>query len=447
MLREQRTDLAGQVQAAVNAGNLTALGALRAPPAGGPDLLTAAMTDMAWTAARRACDEAAAQRVFINPARLAVDEPRLAQLATARAALAAQQLERAASHRALAIASGPRQAGTVTVRATPGDDAAADVTVTLEGLSTAPLANQLEAAMTSAQNEGRTAAFAQANEDPDTPDAVYVATEILDANTCPPCEEIDGTEFASLDEATGAYANGGYVDCEGGLRCRGTYIATWPDVSVTAPGEGLPDPGEGGAEGKPADSLAKWMRPDGTWAPSRQALHDDIVDRLLEGYQPEDTEVVHFLGGGPASGKSSLATPGGGRAAVIDPDAIKAMLPEYQEMLAAGDSRAAAYVQEESSAVAAQARATAGDRGLSYVVDGTGDSSYAKMAGKVNAARAAGAARVEADYLTIDTNEAIRRATVRAAATGRVVPEPVIRAIHAKRDRRVHRGRVQGPVR
>ena len=133
VLRDQRADLAAQVAAAVDSGNLAGLAALAAPPAGGPALLAAAMSDLAWTAARRACAEAAYQRVYIDPARITVDEDRLAQVATARAALAGQHLARAASSRALVIAGArPRR-----VRATPGSDAADDVTVTLEGLSTA----------------------------------------------------------------------------------------------------------------------------------------------------------------------------------------------------------------------------------------------------------------------------------------------------------------------
>ena len=132
VLRDQRADLAGQVAAAVDAGDLAALADLAPPDAGGPDLLAGAMSDMAWTAARRAAAEAATQRVVIDVARLSIDEDRLAAIAKARAALAGAQLAHAASRRALRV-----------VQATAGDDAAADVRVSLEGLSPAPLADQL----------------------------------------------------------------------------------------------------------------------------------------------------------------------------------------------------------------------------------------------------------------------------------------------------------------
>jgi hypothetical protein len=223
--RDQRAGLAAQVAAAVDDGDLSQLANITAPPAGGPDLLTAAMSDMAWIAARRACSEAAAQRVWIDPNTLTIDEGRLAQVATARAAVAGTRLAQAATSRALGV-----------VTASPGTDAADQVAVSLAGLSPVPLGDQLRAAMSAAQNTGRGAAFGAAEADGNT--AVYTSTEILDDNTCAPCAEIDGTDFATLEEAQAAYANGAYTDCLGELRCRGTYIATWPDPTVATGGDG-----------------------------------------------------------------------------------------------------------------------------------------------------------------------------------------------------------------
>ena len=81
--------------------------------------------------------------------------------------------------------------------------------------------------------------------------------------------------------------------------------------------------------------MAAWA-PDGVWDPERRQLHLDIVDSMFEGMQAEDDPAAYFLGGGPAAGKSSMPRPGGGLAALIDPDWIKAQLPEYQQMIAAG---------------------------------------------------------------------------------------------------------------
>jgi hypothetical protein len=56
------------------------------------------------------------------------------------------------------------------------------------------------------------------------PVAVY-ASELLDGNTCTPCADIDGVQFASLADALLAYPDGGlYGRCDGGDRCRGTLV-------------------------------------------------------------------------------------------------------------------------------------------------------------------------------------------------------------------------------
>src|SRR4029077_2518853 len=65
-----------------------------------------------------------------------------------------------------------------------------------------------------------------------------------------------------------------------------------------------------------------------------------------------------------------------------------------------------------------------------FTLDGTGDNSYEKMKGKVDAARKAGYA-VHAKYVTVDTDTAVQRSMDRAAKTGRMVPEATIRSIHA----------------
>lgn len=179
----------------------------------------------------------------------------------------------------------------------------------------------------------------------------------------------------------------------------------------------------------PVDSLAKHTGPDGEITAERAALHKQIVDKILEGHQPQEHPVATFFGGGSASGKSSLkaSTPDNAK---IDADAIKEQLPEYRAMNEAGDKRAAAYAHEESSLIAKQAQREAERRRINYILDGTGNNSYSKMTSKVAAARAAGYG-INAHYVTVDTDEAVRRAMKRAEHTGRMVPETVIRGIHA----------------
>lgn len=55
----------------------------------------------------------------------------------------------------------------------------------------------------------------------------YYASELLDKNTCQPCETIDGKRYDSLAEAKADYPAGGYKGCLGGDRCRGTVVAVW----------------------------------------------------------------------------------------------------------------------------------------------------------------------------------------------------------------------------
>jgi predicted ABC-type ATPase len=181
-----------------------------------------------------------------------------------------------------------------------------------------------------------------------------------------------------------------------------------------------------------ADSLAVHGGPGGL-SPGRAALHQKIISEALAGHHSQQHPVATFLGGGTASGKSTMLAASHSQAADsvhIDPDAIKAKLPEYQQMKARGDHRAASYVHEESSLLAREITTEAQKRHYNLTLDGTGDSDYAKLAGKVSSARAAGY-QTTGKYVTTDTDEAIRRARARAGETGRMVPEPVMREIHA----------------
>jgi hypothetical protein len=80
-------------------------------------------------------------------------------------------------------------------RSTPADVADAGRDDYLDELSDAYLADQLGGALSAAQNAGRLAAMGhnQASR--------FYASELLDTNTCTPCEEIDGTEYDVRDEA------------------------------------------------------------------------------------------------------------------------------------------------------------------------------------------------------------------------------------------------------
>jgi predicted ABC-type ATPase len=182
--------------------------------------------------------------------------------------------------------------------------------------------------------------------------------------------------------------------------------------------------------GDAADSLDMHTdKASGKLTPQRAALHEKIVKENLAGHVGKDKPVATFLGGGPASGKSTVMKDVGDQL-VVDPDGIKAKLPEYKKMVANKDKRAAAFAHEESSHLAKRVMSEAAKKKLDFTLDGTGDSGYDKMSKKVAEARKNGHT-IDAKYVTVDTDEAVRRATKRAARTGRMVPETTIRATHA----------------
>lgn len=180
-----------------------------------------------------------------------------------------------------------------------------------------------------------------------------------------------------------------------------------------------------------ADSLAQHIDEHGHLSSERSALHDKIVSNITGGHKSHNHPIATFLGGGPASGKSKVMLSSGGDSdsAVIDADGIKGQLPEYKALVDAGDKRAAAYAHEESSTIAAKALKAAADKKINFTLDGTGDSSFEKLSGKADQARKSGHL-VVGKYVTVDTDEAIRRAEKRAQRTGRMVPASVIKEIH-----------------
>jgi len=143
---------------------------------------------------------------------------------------------------------------------------------------------------------------------------------------------------------------------------------------------------------------------------------------------------MRFMGGGSGAGKGSLQKQGKivlrKGSVVIDSDEAKLFLPEYKTMVDSKNEFAAAFAHEESSYLGKRAMSESIESSFDTMLDGTGNSSIEKMTGKVNAARKQGAKRVVADYVTIDTDEAIRRATARAERTGRKVPLDTITGTH-----------------
>ncbi|MBP5870844.1 hypothetical protein [Streptomyces scabiei] len=225
----QREQITAAVQAAAEADDLNRLDTLTVDSSDGARLLIARMIAYAREAGEAQQAEAEAQGV-------AIPEWSLDDEALTAAAIRdrLRQIGRTAA-RVLGVGlvqSAVRQAMRVWGSGSASQVAAA-VDEHLAGLSGAQVEEQVGAAMTAAQNEGRMAVLAVA------PPAEYTATEILDRNSCKPCRDIDGTRYTTLPDARTAYPTGGYTGCLGGARCRGTLVTVWPTADEQAAAAGM----------------------------------------------------------------------------------------------------------------------------------------------------------------------------------------------------------------
>jgi hypothetical protein len=96
-----------------------------------------------------------------------------------------------------------------------------EVTTELAGVSDSAISDRLAGTVQAAVNTGRLAVYDATNQQPE-----LFASEILDRNTCRNCIQVDGMRLTREDAAR-LYASGGYVNCLGRDRCRGTVVATY----------------------------------------------------------------------------------------------------------------------------------------------------------------------------------------------------------------------------
>ena len=182
---------------------------------------------------------------------------------------------------------------------------------------------------------------------------------------------------------------------------------------------------------------------------SRREVHEKIIAELLDGIpaQEQGQARVFFTGGGYAAGKGSVvkkhadALPPADifpddpqRALVLDPDRIKAKLPEFDALLAV-DPEANLIVYEEAWDISQELQRRAIERNVNVIVDGISNTSADDMLGRVKLFNAAGYQPAKVVYVTIPTDEAVRRARNRAMnakdkADRRYIPEAIMRAVH-----------------
>lgn len=187
-------------------------------------------------------------------------------------------------------------------------------------------------------------------------------------------------------------------------------------------------------DGRLPDTLTRYTRSDGKLDPARESLHKDIIIELLVPHARQEAPEAMFTAGGPASGKSKfLHMPGApADAVVIDPDIVRKLLPEYQQMIDAGRADiAAGATHEEASQIAKELTVAASRTGRNIIVDGVGDSAPGKFAGKIQQAVDAGY-KVQVRYMQLHTDEAWHRAELRFKASGRKVAESELRQKHAE---------------
>jgi hypothetical protein len=202
-------ELAGQAEAAVEAGDLALLGELQVSAgvvAAVAVPLRKSGTDLAQEAAAGVVAEAAAQGTDIT----APDAPgrdRVEQHADAVARIIANGYASGAAKTALQLAG----AGPADVRAEV-ERHLNELGESVNGL----VGENIGALLSAAQFAGRLAVLEE------HPAREYRATETLDRNTCQPCRDTDQVRFATLRAALAVYPlSGQHRSCEGRTRCRG----------------------------------------------------------------------------------------------------------------------------------------------------------------------------------------------------------------------------------
>lgn len=181
------------------------------------------------------------------------------------------------------------------------------------------------------------------------------------------------------------------------------------------------------------------------YSKAREGLHSSIIEDLRRGVGRSHRKkpLAIFMAGGSGTGKSTLIKmlkaedeDLRNNSVTIDPDKVKAKLPEFDELRGSGDVWAAQAVHEESSDVTKQLVAMTLEDKQDMILDGVGDSDPGKFAKKIQEAIDAGY-DVKVIWATCDVEEAIKRCDKRGSTKGgpdegRFVDHGEIRRNHAE---------------
>lgn len=223
VVADQRDELERAVRALVDEGKIDKLGDLDCAWRDGAGILLAAMLALGALAAQQVVREATRQGVGDDEIQATVP-PRATfrRVADATAQLLA---------RGMAMSAG-REALRVHGEGVSGAQVADKVRAHLAALTDAIPRETLGGALTGAQNMARVETLRTG------PEGAVYASEQLDKSTCKPCREVHGRWLGNISNMTmidqtypqGAY--GGYRDCQGGSRCRGTVVGVWRPKTV-----------------------------------------------------------------------------------------------------------------------------------------------------------------------------------------------------------------------
>ena len=175
---------------------------------------------------------------------------------------------------------------------------------------------------------------------------------------------------------------------------------------------------------KGRDSLWEHLVPVGdgkyTISPERRALLDSIAAEAVIGYPSQEHPVITMLGGGCGAGKTSVLR---GSPDVLTPpdetvniacDELTLTLRDRDPAFADIDENTmAGYLHEEASYISKQIMAACYEQKIHCILDGTGDSSLAKLQKKIDRAHEAGF-EVHGVYATVPTPLAFARNVQRA---------------------------------
>lgn len=198
--------------ASIDSDDLAALSAVEATSGLGQDAIAEVMHTLADKGAAAAVAEAKAQGVTDAAVpELADVKASLTLRAEAVDTLLTRSLSEAAARKAVSLGGA----------ALAADDIANEVRTYLTGLSNTYLEEQFSGVVAQSMNTGRRKVLLEQE-----PETIY-ASELLDKNTCESCKAKDGAEYDSVTAAEADYPSGGYKDCKGGPKCRGTLVGVY----------------------------------------------------------------------------------------------------------------------------------------------------------------------------------------------------------------------------